>query len=65
MPPALLQPCDTPNTTRHYDAAENVPIKGVVSDGWLEAVVDADGIIVRACYELGVIVSLIRIRSCL
>jgi TnpA family transposase len=47
-----------PNTTRHYDASENVPIREVVPDGWLEAVVDADGVIERASYELCVIVSL-------
>ncbi|WP_326640051.1 Tn3 family transposase [Streptosporangium sp. NBC_01755] len=54
----LQRYADIPNTTRHYDATENVPIQGVVPDGWLEAVVDADGIIERASYELCVIVSL-------
>ncbi|MEV6860386.1 Tn3 family transposase [Streptosporangium subroseum] len=54
----LQRYADIPNTTRHYDATEQVPIKGVVPDGWLEAVVDDDGIIERASYELCVIVSL-------
>ncbi|WP_245974821.1 hypothetical protein [Thermomonospora umbrina] len=54
----LQRYADIPNTTRHYDASENVPIKGVVPDGWLEAVVDCDGVIERASYELCVIVSL-------
>ncbi|MEU7897959.1 Tn3 family transposase [Nonomuraea sp. NPDC049152] len=54
----LQRYADIPNTTRHYDASENVPIQGVVPDGWLEAVVDENGIIERASYELCVIVSL-------
>ncbi|WP_326821462.1 Tn3 family transposase [Streptosporangium sp. NBC_01756] len=54
----LQRYADIPNTTRHYDASENIPIQGVVPDGWLEAVVDSDGIIERASYELCVIVSL-------
>lgn len=54
----LQRYADIPNTTRHYDASENVPIQGVVPDGWLEAVVDDNGIIERASYELCVIVSL-------
>ena len=54
----LQRYADIPNTTRHYDASENVPIQGVVPDGWLEAVVDSDGIIERASYELCMIVSL-------
>lgn len=57
--PDLLQRyADIPNTTRHYAASENVPIAGVVPDGWLEAVVDENGVIERASYELCVIVSL-------
>jgi hypothetical protein len=54
----LARYADIPNTTRHYDGTENVPIKGVVPDGWLEAVVDENGVIERASYELCVIVSL-------
>ncbi|GGP09672.1 Tn3 family transposase [Nonomuraea glycinis] len=54
----LQRYADIPNATRNYDASENVPIKGVVPDGWLEAVVDENGIIERASYELCVIVSL-------
>ncbi|MEU4836566.1 Tn3 family transposase, partial [Streptosporangium sp. NPDC023615] len=54
----LQRYADIPNTTRHYDASENVPIHGVVPDGWLEAVVDENGVIERASYELCVIVSL-------
>ena len=54
----LRRYADIPNTTRHYDAAEKVPVKGVVPDGWLEAVAASDGIIERASYELCVIVSL-------
>ncbi|GAA2364795.1 hypothetical protein GCM10010404_18950 [Nonomuraea africana] len=54
----LRRYADIPNTTRRYDASENVPILGVVPDGWLEAVVDADGVIERASNELCVIVSL-------
>ncbi|MGW5683011.1 Tn3 family transposase, partial [Nonomuraea sp. NPDC003754] len=30
----LQRYADIPNTTRHYDASENVPIQGVVPDGW-------------------------------
>ncbi|MDP4510565.1 Tn3 family transposase, partial [Nonomuraea turcica] len=54
----LQRYADIPNTTRHYEASENVPIQGVVPDGWLEAVVDDNGVIERASYELCVIVSL-------
>jgi hypothetical protein len=43
----LARYADIPNTTRHYDGIENVPIKGVVPDGWLEAVVDENGVIER------------------
>ncbi|MFI6517499.1 DUF4158 domain-containing protein [Spirillospora sp. NPDC050679] len=39
----LQRYADIPNTTRHYDASENVPIKGVVPDGWLEAIVARTG----------------------
>uniref|UniRef100_UPI003F4924DB hypothetical protein n=1 Tax=Nonomuraea bangladeshensis TaxID=404385 RepID=UPI003F4924DB len=39
---------DIPNATRHYDAGENVPVQGVAPDGWLEAVVDDNGVIARA-----------------
>ena len=49
---------DVPNTVRHYDAAGEVPVKGVVPDGWLEAVVDSGGVIERVSYELCVLVSL-------
>ncbi|MEU4331468.1 DUF4158 domain-containing protein [Nonomuraea dietziae] len=48
----LQRYADIPNTTRHYAASENVPIAGVVPDGWLEAVVDENGVIERASYEL-------------
>jgi hypothetical protein len=54
----LQRYADIPNTTRHYDSSETVPIQGVVPDGWLEAVVDENGVIERASYELCVIVSL-------
>ena len=54
----LRRYADIPNSVRHYDASETVPVKGVVPDGWLEAVVDEDGIIERASYELCVIVAL-------
>ncbi|MEU6797470.1 Tn3 family transposase [Nonomuraea wenchangensis] len=54
----LQRYADIPNTTRHYDAGENVPIQEVVPDGRLEAVLDDKGVIERASYELCVIVSL-------
>ncbi len=43
---------------KHYDATDEVPVKGVVPDGWLEAVVDSGGAIERVSYELCVLVSL-------
>ena len=49
---------DVPNKVKHYDAAGEVPVKGVVPDGWLEAVVDSGGVIERVSYELCVLVSL-------
>lgn len=63
---ALLQRyADIPNSVKLYDAVDKVPIKGVVPDGWLEAIVDATGKIVdtsgkieRVSYELCVLVAL-------
>ena len=43
---------------RHYAAADRVPIKGVVPDGWIEAITDTEGRIERVSYELCVLVSL-------
>ena len=68
---ALLQRyADIPNSVKLYDAVDKVPIKGVVPDGWLEAIVDAtgkdatgkivdtSGKIERVSYELCVLVAL-------
>jgi len=54
----LARYADVPNKVRHYDAADKVPIAGVVPDGWLEAVVDGGGVIERVSYELCVLVAL-------
>ena len=54
----LARYAEVPNKVKHYDAAGEVPVKGVVPDGWLEAVVDSGGVIERVSYELCVLVSL-------
>ena len=54
----LARYADVPNKVKHYDAAGEVPVKGVVPDGWLEAVVDSGGVIERVSYELCVLASL-------
>jgi hypothetical protein len=46
-----------PSKVTHYDAADRVPIQGVVPDGWIEAITD-EGRIERVSYELCVLVSL-------
>jgi hypothetical protein len=43
---------------RAYDVADRVPIKGVVPEGWIEAITDTEGRIERVSYELCVLVSL-------
>ncbi|WP_030164024.1 Tn3 family transposase [Spirillospora albida] len=54
----LARYADVPNKVRHFDGSDRVPVKGVVRDAWLEAVVDSDGVIERVSYELCVLVAL-------
>lgn len=46
------------NKVKHYAAVDKVPIKGVVPEGWIDAIVDSEGRIERVAYELCVLVSL-------
>ncbi|MBB4943308.1 hypothetical protein FHR32_007708 [Streptosporangium album] len=46
---------DVPGKIRHHDGVDAVPITGVVPEGWLEAVVDGDGVVERVSYELCVL----------
>lgn len=52
----LARYAGVPHKVRHYDAADKVPIESVVPGGWLEAVVDGDGVIERVSYDLCVLV---------
>jgi TnpA family transposase len=66
----LARYADVPNSVKCYEPADKVPIKGVVPDGWLEAIVessgknaagrviDTTGRIERVSYELCVLVAL-------
>ncbi|MEK8168806.1 DUF4158 domain-containing protein [Streptomyces sp. M19] len=56
---ALLEKyADVDGETRFYDAAEAVPMDGVVRKDWREAVVDNKGKVERIPYELCVLVAL-------
>jgi TnpA family transposase len=44
---------------KHYAAVDRVPIKGVVPDGWVEAIADPEGRVERVPYELCALVSLV------
>ncbi|MCW2943738.1 MAG: putative transposase [Actinoallomurus sp.] len=39
----LARYADVPGRVRHFAGADQVPVAGVVPEGWLEAVVDGDG----------------------
>lgn len=49
---------DRPARLKHYDAAEKVPIEGVVPREWRDAVVDGSGRVERVSYEVCVLRSL-------
>ena len=56
---ALLERwADQPGQVRFYDAAERVPLEGVVPAGWRDAVVDEHGRVERIPYELCVLKAL-------
>jgi hypothetical protein len=48
----LARWADRPGQVRFYDAAERIPLEGVVPAGWREAVVDEQGRVERIPYEL-------------
>jgi hypothetical protein len=49
-----------PSKVKHYAAVDRVPIKGVVPDGWVEAIADPEGLVERVPYELCALVSLVE-----
>lgn len=48
----LARSADRPNQQRHYDAAERIPVEGVVPETWHDAVLDEQGRVARIPYEL-------------